>query len=526
MQNPLPPLKRLACIPSLRGPPRSGKQSTMSLRGISHTLLAPVLTAASLFASSGTGATPLQENEKTQTPEIHNLFSLSELTDACWSPGPTQDPLPPPRCQDQGNTFLPLSPLDEARTLIVGYHRDSEDFIEDLARALLEEEAARGIRLLVLVPAGQLARTRKALDARTAARRLLAQRRLDLRSAANPNNTWLQDAMEIGWSPATGSPLLYDLPHFESDRAGQSLASTCGLDRIDPAANRSDISRDRSQNHGGNWEGLPGGLVMTLHGATPALIDDFTRQSPNISRIELRAEWLEVGHIDELFSIVPIPADGRADACAFALAAASPALALKLARQGQGSIPLEPQLSHANPRERPLNKERLGCIAELHSSATGTPLKAKEALRCKALKRANQEFEGLIQEELTRLLGDITRATGCDSIPVIHLPVLFKPGHKMSKDAFARAQKLKHPPRTPWSGARAINPNPINGISLNSLLLVPEQSHPGFSDAIRERIGAVAPGLTARFIATPHVHFLGGEAHCGTNVIRSCTSPL
>jgi len=47
-----------------------------------------------------------------------------------------------------------LSPLDEARTLIVGYHPDAEDFIEDLARGLLEEQAIQDISLLVLVPAG------------------------------------------------------------------------------------------------------------------------------------------------------------------------------------------------------------------------------------------------------------------------------------------------------------------------------------------------------------------------------------
>jgi hypothetical protein len=487
-------------------------------------LLHSTLGASSLLAGAPIGAPQALAAQGRQTHEISNLFSSPELSSPCWSPSPVKGQ--PPRCQNQGNTFLPLSPLDEARTLIVGYHPDSEDFIEDLARALLEEKAAQEIRLLILVPEGDLARTSRTLGARFAARRLLAQGRVDLRSAVSPNNTWLQDAMEIGWSPANGSPILYDLPHFESDRAAQNLATTCSLQRLDPASTSVNISRDQAQNHGGNWEALPGALLMNLQGADPDLIQDITLRAPDIRRTELRAEWLEVGHVDELFSVIPVPAGERGEQCAFALAVASPALALELARRGGGATPLEPPLSHANPKEHPLSKERLGCIADLNSSVGGTPLTANEALRCKALREANQEFEKLIRHELDRLLVDITQASGCDSIPVIRLPVLFKPGHRLSQESFERVHKLRHPPRTRWSGARAINPNPINGISLNSLLLIPEQSHPGFSGAIEEAIQELAPGVKTRFIPTPHVHFLGGEAHCGTNVIRSCTSPL
>jgi len=419
-----------------------------------------------------------------------------------------------------------LSPLDEARTLIVGYHPDAEDFIEDLARGLLEEQAIQDISLLVLVPAGQLGRVRQRLREHPHSKQLIAGKRLDLRSAANPNNTWLQDAMEIGWSPTKGSPIVYDLPHFESDRAAQSLAGTCGLERLDPTPSSGEIPREHAQNHGGNWEALPGGLLMTLQGASPPLIADLKHRAPDIAPIELRAEWLEVGHVDELFSVIPVPAGHLPEKCSFAIGAASPALALDLAREGARSARLEPPLSHATPKEHPLNKERLGCIADLSASVAGTPLTAKEALGCKELREANLEFEKLIQGELEVLLRDITRKTGCDSIPVVRLPALFKPGHKMSKEAYARAQKLRTPPRTRWTGARSINPNPVNGISLNSVLLVPEQSHPGFQENIKEELETQAPGLTVRFIPTPHVHFLGGEAHCGTNVIRSCTSSL
>jgi hypothetical protein len=464
--------------------------------------------------------------------DISRIFSDSNLNESCLPTEPST-PSETPRCANDRQAFAPLSPLDEARTLIVGYHPDAEDFIADLGRAFIDEPQLSQQRLLVLVPQGGLTRISRVLTARPEIRRLKSQGRLDLRSTSDAKNTWLQDAMEIGWDPSTLQPKILDLPHFESDRAAQSLAASCGLPTLNPERESgngeftwNEASKGDPRNHGGNWEAFPGGILATLREPESNLRNTFERHSPESEILSLTVDWLEVGHIDEVFGVLPLPESRGSKGCNFALTAASPARAIETLLSTHEDSPLEPELTHAPPKKAPPSGAGLGCISRLSDARSGAVLRAREARQCNKLIEANREFERLINEQLSILLERVQVRTGCQNTPVLRLPTLFRPAHRMSDTSWQRARTLKTPPTTRWRQARSINPNPINGISLNSVQFVPAQAHPGFRAAIESEMQTQAHGVTLRWIDTPHVHFLGGEAHCGTNVIRTCTAEL
>ena len=477
-----------------------------------------------------TSLLPTLPRAQSSDSDISSLFSNPGLATPCL-PSSSKPASLPSRCMDVHQSFLPLSPLDDARTLIVGYHPDAEDFIADLARALTEESTLREQHLLVLIPQGQLERTRRILTSKPELKLLHRQQRLDLRSTRDSNNTWMQDAFELGWEPFSQQPKILDLPHFESDRAAQSLSASCGLPRLDPepgletpGLNWSEASKGDSRNHGGNWEAFPGGILATLREPDLRLRGTFEKNSPELEILALNIDWLEVGHIDEVFSVIPRPDTPGPASCQFAILAASPGRAIEALSSSHQDSPIEPELSHAHPKVNQAPEMELGCISRLADARTGRPLRSREARACRKLIQVNREYQTLIERQLAILLERVEQKTGCTDIPVLQLPILFRPAHRMSNESWEKAQTLKVPPTSRWRQASAINPNPINGISLNETQVVPAQPHPAFKAAIQAEFESKSNGTRLRWIDTPHVHFLGGEAHCGTNVIRTCTS--
>lgn len=93
----------------------------------------------------------------------------------------------------------------------------------------------------------------------------------------------------------------------------------------------------RTSYSGGNIEGAPGGLCLVGDTQHPEYSQAFCGSEENTIRIE--ADWLHVGHVDEIVKIVPSNfADNRPAECRFSVMLASPRKALQLLRAN--SIPV------------------------------------------------------------------------------------------------------------------------------------------------------------------------------------------
>lgn len=80
---------------------------------------------------------------------------------------------------------------------------------------------------------------------------------------------------------------------------------------------------------GGNIEGAPGGFCMIGDNMGKKFAEQICNNKSNV--IQLQTSWLSVGHVDELFKIIPTQFnDGRPKECEFSLMSASPKKALEL----------------------------------------------------------------------------------------------------------------------------------------------------------------------------------------------------
>jgi hypothetical protein len=182
-----------------------------------------------------------------------------------------------------------------------------------------------------------------------------------------PNYPWQQDWFESFVDLKTGAPIVRQIDSYPRVRKGngQKLSDaglTCNIQSGpgiigDYPADVETDARETNQTFGsgemgGNIEGAPGGFCLVGDNLGKKFIDQICGNADNV--IQLQTSWLEVGHVDEIFKIIPTQYnDGRPKECEFSLMAASPKKALELMKSPENGQTPFMDLSNpdANPEE-------------------------------------------------------------------------------------------------------------------------------------------------------------------------------
>ena len=156
--------------------------------------------------------------------------------------------------------------------------------------------------------------------------------------------TWQQDYFEAVVDLKTGHPVLREFESYTNNRPEtlgvldkiQKLGRKCQITKgevfLSHHVNDTSHTKDssfRNGEMGGNVEGAPGGFCLTGDNQAKKFATQYCGNEANI--IQLQTSWLAVGHVDEIFKIIPSEFnDGRPEKCNFSLMAASPKKALEL----------------------------------------------------------------------------------------------------------------------------------------------------------------------------------------------------
>lgn len=173
-----------------------------------------------------------------------------------------------------------------------------------------------------------------------------------IKRADGRNYTWQQDYFESLVNLQTGNPELRKIEAFEDEsKNGKNTLkaivaatnSSISLGKKIPTYHEQDLDQIRERNptkrvalsfsageSGGNIEGLPGGLCLTGDN----LSKDFTKEiCGEGNNVQIHTSWLDVGHVDEIFKVIPTNIPGVPKQCQFSIMAASPVKALELLKK-------------------------------------------------------------------------------------------------------------------------------------------------------------------------------------------------
>jgi hypothetical protein len=318
--------------------------------------------------------------------------------------------------------------------------------------------------------------------------------------------------MEIGLSLKDGRLRIIDLPY--TDREGEAIpaaiALSCQFDLISQPEDRHDDDQDdlpQHGNYGGNIEALPGNLLLignTMSQMTQKHLRHIFKQ---MTAIKINVRWLETGHVDELFTVLP---DHSAKAtCPFALVYTSPKLALELVKKHSFTSRNRILPSPVTIEDVSTELQDISFFTQCLSlyAQNKTPDE-----RCQKLIQANVAYEELIQQERRRIDAELIKHNTCSSINWIALPQLFVPSYNVWLQ------------EGNWGSdedeAQALNPNTINMIALGEEVIVPEQPYKPFAQEVARRLAEL--NLSPVGVDSALSHYLSGGLHCNTAVARMC----
>jgi protein-arginine deiminase len=335
---------------------------------------------------------------------------------------------------------------------------------------------------------------------------------------------WMQDCMEFGFAnlPGAGVRSVMRAPR---NRPLKSFPKTL-LDADVGYFEVGTLAPDTTYDSTGNLEATPPvtsaagkhfplGRIYFGPGLAPEVLDpdvhEFLRAQVVQAPIELDTNWLTVGHVDEVLSIVPAP-----DAVGFKLLVASPELGYRILdtvkatdptakmllgrtfpTDTAGAFDVEQTVAAFLSLADTFHPDLSDAISSGHISYTAKPLRDYNADR---------------QKDIDRMQDTMVAGLGLSPVDdVIHIPAIMMPN-----------------PSTP-SLADALVAGMVNMLVVNKHCIVPKPFGPvvggvdQFEKDVQDKLTPL--GLTVNFLDCWHEYHVNlGEVHCGTNTLRAPTA--
>lgn len=401
--------------------------------------------------------------------------------------------------------------------------------------------------------------------------------------------TWQQDWFESFVNLETGSPVIRQIESYSMVNkpsagklvlAGEKCSISNGpiITTDFPQDENTDAREERrsfgSSEMGGNIEGAPGGFCLV--GDNQGM--DFTKQfCGGLSNIiNLNVSWLQVGHVDEIFKIIPTNFnDGRPKECEFTLMSASPKKALELLANPMSSqspfVDLDlnnadkdpkeirssrtdvrflgnlkicsyiSQIMKRNPQKTKTSPALKSVLLKLFmSSADAQELTFKELIQLEKEcarnvdKISNYEIQEIIKEdEVTYSLNmAIEKSIEADKLSIkgnvlSRLPQCKKYYSEIDVPNLFYGKKLVIDPKTkkfvlPRPGTVAsFLPNPTNSVLMNKTLVFPDTGNTVFNQYLADSMKNIK--MKSSFIPTwDYAHIAKGNLHCVSHSITHC----
>ena len=411
------------------------------------------------------------------------------------------------------------------------------------------------------------------------------------------NFPWQQDWFESFVDLKTGTPIIKQMQSYGAiqDDAGEHLAKAgekCSMQigkqlkqdiNFYTGPNMNASKSIPGGEMGGNIEGAPGGFCMIGDNLGKSVALQVCNEEDNI--IQLKTSWLLVGHVDEIFKIIPTQyKDERPPECEFSLMSASPKKALELMKDpklGQilfaefnnsisdpfeirysrtdikevGNFPLCQYVEEAI-RNRPHSLKVISALKSLlMNSLFSNEAKADEASMQEFLKSITQDSKKMAAFTAS-CTQNFDKVTNFELQTVMLTDSNFTKLNSAIEESIQKDRELikskilsRLPQCTKWYNeievpnlfygdspietadkkielsrpgtARSFLPNPTNSVLMNKTITFPDTGNKLFNNYLSEEMSK--KNMKSDFILTwDYGHVENGNIHCASHSITHC----
>lgn len=401
--------------------------------------------------------------------------------------------------------------------------------------------------------------------------------------AESDTYTWQQDYFESFVDLDTGRPVLREIQGYgrQPENSTSSTAQAGKLCNIGQGpklksfheGNGGGGKSEGNGEMGGNIEGLPGGLCLVGNNQAPDFSAQFCGGHENIVNVDVN--FLAVGHVDELFKVVPTKRPGIPDECNFSMMFASPEKALELL--DQKSAANHPFFDHPSLGASATDQDKLDFRTSRARGKTGRTMcamlskvikpkrveKANETkkvpggaiktfldlrnyiispvyagvsmeddecdietitnaefregiLSSPKLKEYNEHIQKSINESKKKIIDQVlSRLPQCKPyLLTVDVPDLFYGTLKVNADGTKELPK-------PGTGG-SLMPNPTNSVMSNNTLIISDPQNGLFKTYMEKELEK--NGVKSTFIDTwDYAHLGDGNLHCSSHTIPYCS---
>lgn len=394
------------------------------------------------------------------------------------------------KCPEKaGSIFLPRTYTPNA--IYVGFSSDSNHFtfIQNLIQIL--ESSSYSPVINILIPRADI------LEAQKLFKMYFDHsngKNIHFYPSVSDETMWMQDYFELLTDTTSGQISFVDLPYI--DREGElipsSLSLTCKAPLVaEPQFDDLD-NLPGNGDYGGNIEPFSEKILVIGNNMTDTLVNHLGSITSQ-ELVALDVSWLDTGHVDELFSMLPHKKE--ASACEQTLIYSSPAKAFELLKKADHSkTPKLPTFSYEEIQED--YPDYFECLKDFSSK------------RCKVFYRANQKYEQIIQNNLSIIQASFKKHHGCE-VKTLPFPQLFTPLKTQGEFGDIEDRSV------------AFNQNSVNNIYFWPNLIMPKQTIPVFHEYLEQHLKAFP--YKVHYSNADFVHTLLGGIHCATNVAYACS---
>ncbi len=387
--------------------------------------------------------------------------------------------------------FLPRT--YPARSLYIGY--SSDEVHTEFLKLIIDQVQSLEFKPMIniLVPRTEDIEAHKALQ------KYFDHKNFDfinLIPTTSNETVWAQDYMEILFDTKTGFSKIVDLPY--AGREGESIPVSVALSCQKQIIEQRDYTQEDmpgNGDYGGNIEAISEKILLVgnnLSNESFDIIQNITSQE----LVEVDVNWLETGHVDELFTTLPNKKEAKA--CEQTLLVASPGRAYEVLDGLPKDLKEEKSRFEGYYDDYNVWPVRHQCLYPKN-------FKTKE---CIELRNANNVYQMNIEGSVQKIEAAFEKLHGC-KLSIERFPQLFIPVNTFSVYG------------TYNDRAVALNPNSVNNIFFYPKLILAKQEFLPFQKSIE----AVLKNFSYEVIYADgkFVHELNGGIHCATNISYGCS---
>lgn len=379
--------------------------------------------------------------------------------------------------KEKTNKFLVTPVSSKAKRLVIGQNGTPD--AAAIGRALIEVAKKDNVESDILVPgilAGAIMEEFKAY---------LKDPKVSFVNVPAEDLLWAQDIFQI--MHLKNELYIVDLPynHREGEHAPASFALAKKINYRETFLEPEVLSFSNGD-FGGNIEAFDHKNVIVGSNMSKKL-EKWLKDNIVQKLTTLDVDWLETGHVDEIITLLPVKSE---KSCPGVFLYASPELAHKTLSGTKQSVVLAHKVNDMD--------EVQSNAVDMIKRCYEFPELFRNSDVCKSYLEKSKFYQKKILESVAKVK---ELYPTCSEDRFIPMPLSF----------------FQHKGGDGEELAFSMNPNPVNGVFLNSLYIVPDQFFKPFNEVIKK---SLEPWTKIEFVNADYINALQGGLHCMTNVLR------